>query len=144
MFRLEIIQRPYFPETELLAFHERLQGVKLHCANFTTLLKRYLQHPDLDKMVFYCDPPYAPLSKTAHFTGYAAHKFTLEDQAALAKLAAALMRKEQVCVLVIMTLPLHAKSMITAYSIRSDVSRSISCQGQTRRKVKELIALYHR
>jgi DNA adenine methylase len=31
----------------------------------------------------YCDPPYAPLSRTAHFTGYAKEEFTAEHQRAL-------------------------------------------------------------
>lgn len=137
-------RKPYFPEKELLASYERLQAVKLHCLSFTTLLKRYLQHPDLDKMIFYCDPPYAPLSKTAHFTGYAAHKFTLEDQAKLAELALALMHKGgSVCISNHDTA--FTRAIYNTASIKSlDVTRSISCQGQTRRKVKELLAVYHR
>lgn len=30
--------------------------------------------------LIYCDPPYAPLSATAHFTGYTAHGFGVQDQ----------------------------------------------------------------
>jgi DNA adenine methylase len=95
-------------------------------------------------MVFYCDPPYAPLSKTAHFTGYAAHKFTLEDQAKLAELAAALMNKgASVCISnhdTDFTRAIYENACLNTL----DVTRSISCQGHSRKKVKELIAMYHR
>ena len=37
--------------------------------------------------VIYCDPPYAPLSTTANFTGYAGHSFNLDEQMRLAQLA---------------------------------------------------------
>ena len=37
--------------------------------------------------VVYCDPPYAPLSRSANFTSYAHNTFNLQDQVALAAMA---------------------------------------------------------
>jgi DNA adenine methylase len=41
----------------------------------------------------YFDPPYAPLSRTANFTGYTAHRFGSADQARLQQLVIALARR---------------------------------------------------
>lgn len=135
-------RRPYFPDAEMHAFHQRLQKVKLYCNDFQTLLKRYLKRNDLHKMLFYCDPPYAPLSKTAHFTGYAASRFTLDDQSALAELAQALMQRGATLCISNHDTPFTRKIYNEAQLHRVNVTRSISCKAKSRGKVKELIAVY--
>lgn len=65
----------------LRAVHGALQGVTLLCADFEVCLA--LAEPgDL----VYLDPPYHPLSDTAHFTSYTSSSFCVEDQKRLAHL----------------------------------------------------------
>jgi DNA adenine methylase len=59
----------------LRAASAALQGVNLACATFETVLER-ARPGDL----VYFDPPYAPLSATAHFTAYQAGGFSADDQ----------------------------------------------------------------
>jgi DNA adenine methylase len=93
-------------------------------------------------MVFYCDPPYAPLSKTANFTGYAANKFTLDDQKRLAQLAQALAKKGALVFISNHDTPFTREIYQGATLKPVEVTRSISCQGAGRQKVKEVIACY--
>ena len=63
----------------LRAASEALAGVRLAAADFETALSE-AGPGDL----VYLDPPYQPLSATAHFTAYTAGDFDLEDQRRLA------------------------------------------------------------
>lgn len=65
----------------LRAVHAALQGVTLLCADFDVCLAR-AEPGDL----VYLDPPYHPLSATAHFTSYTSNSFGVEDQKRLAHL----------------------------------------------------------
>ncbi|MCS5712732.1 Dam family site-specific DNA-(adenine-N6)-methyltransferase [Candidatus Berkiella aquae] len=134
-------QAPYFPHEELLISHARLQQVKLHCENFTSFLHNLFEH-DLSQMVIYCDPPYAPLSKTANFTGYAAAKFTLDDQKILAEMARELAKKGAVVLISNHDTPFTRSLYRGAKLKRIEVSRTISCQANKRTKVPELIACF--
>src|SRR5262249_24315534 len=53
----------------------RAPGVKIEFGSFEVVVKR-AKKGDL----LYFDPPYAPLSETANFTGYTAFGFSNEDQ----------------------------------------------------------------
>ncbi len=132
---------PYFPLEELLICHTRLQQVSLHCESFTSFLEN-LQTRDLSQMVIYCDPPYAPLSSTANFTGYAAAKFTLEDQKTLAIMARALAKQGAVILISNHDTPFTRSIYRGAKLKRIEVSRTISCQANKRSKVAELIACF--
>ncbi len=132
---------PYFPQEELMICHARLQQVTLHCENYTAFLNRLLER-DLSQMVIYCDPPYAPLSKTASFTGYAANKFTLEDQQQLATFAKQLAKKGAVVLISNHDTPFTRSIYKGAKLKKIEVSRTISCHGGTRSKVSELIACF--
>jgi DNA adenine methylase len=136
-------QNPYFPQNELEAFSLRAQKVVFSCGSYETLLEKFLQQKQLTNKVFYCDPPYAPLSATANFTGYAAHRFTLDDQTRLSHFATALMKKGATVVISNHDTPFTRKLYKTAQLHCVNVTRSISCQGATRQKVGELIACYH-
>ncbi len=134
--------RPYFPQKELEAFTEHSQKAIFHCQDYTTLLNQFLKSAKLNHMVFYCDPPYAPLTHTANFTGYAQQRFTLEDQKKLAKIAKSLARKGATVIISNHDTPFTREIYRGAKLQQLEVSRTISCQGKTRRKVTEIIACY--
>jgi len=75
-------KRPYFPESELNAFHQKAQRAEFMLADFAQTLNT-TRHGD----VVYCDPPYVPLSSSSNFTSYAAGGFSMEQQQQLADLA---------------------------------------------------------
>lgn len=62
-------------EDNLLAAHGLLQNAEIHCADFA----QCLEHADKQSFV-YLDPPYRPISPTAHFTSYAKDKFDDSEQ----------------------------------------------------------------
>ena len=68
-------KKPYFPTNELHYFHEKAQKATFVCEDFETVMNS-LEQGD----VVYCDPPYVPLSQTAHFTSYSAGKYDLAQQ----------------------------------------------------------------
>lgn len=135
-------RRPYFPEEELHFFHRHAKKVRFFCQDYTALLKNYLRQSSLSQMVFYCDPPYAPLTKTANFTGYAAHRFTLEDQKQLATLAKALAQKGAMVIISNHDTPFTREIYQAAKIQPLKVVRSISCAGASRQKVGEVIACF--
>lgn len=135
-------KRPYFPHEELEAFTARMRHASLSCESYASLLNKYLTKSQLNGLVFYCDPPYAPLSTTANFTGYAAHPFTLEDQKSLATLARALAKKGATVLISNHDTPFTRDIYQGAKLNRLEVTRTISCQGRTRSKVGEIIACF--
>jgi DNA adenine methylase len=68
----------YFDPENLLAVSRALQQAEITCAPFESVLTR-AQAGDW----VYFDPPYMPISETAHFTAYHADGFGLADQAQL-------------------------------------------------------------
>lgn len=128
---------PYFPKKELYIFAEKAQRAVFTCESYSKTFRRTRKNN-----VIYCDPPYAPISKTAYFTQYAGNGFTQHDQKALAKCA------ERACARGIPVLiSNHDTSDTRSYYQRAEiselrVSRSISQKGNSRKKVKELFALY--
>jgi DNA adenine methylase len=92
--------------------------------------------------VIYCDPPYVPLSNTANFTQYHKDRFGVEQQLKLAK-QAELLAEKGIPVLISnhatdFTLQVYAKAQCNIIS----VPRLISCKGQSRNPVEEILALY--
>lgn len=131
---------PYFPEKELIFFCQRAQNVNFFCEDYVTFIDRF--QSNLKQSAFYCDPPYAPLSKTANFTGYAAHRFTLADQKKLAHLASHLKKKGAIVLISNHDTPFTRKIYHEASLSLLKVRRTISCQGNQRNQVGELIACY--
>jgi DNA adenine methylase len=76
-----------YNRTNLLAASAALQGVELAAQHFRATLAE-AQRGDF----MYIDPPYVPVSATAHFTSYTREDFSLDDQQELAGLAAQAMR----------------------------------------------------
>lgn len=129
---------PYFPKKELYFFAEKAQKATFTCESYENSFKRARKNN-----VIYCDPPYAPISKTANFTQYAGNGFSLADQQKLAKLAFKTSQQKQVPVLISnhdteLTREFYHQAAISELQ----VSRSISQKGHKRKKVSELMALY--
>lgn len=129
--------RPYFPFREMHYFLSN----KAHCQ---------LMHADFRKTfamsqpgdVIYCDPPYVPLSKTAHFSAYTGTKFSMNDQQALAELASESCKKN-ITVLISNHDTLETRALYEQAKIISfPVGRFISCSAAGRKSVQELIAVF--
>lgn len=130
--------KPYLPETEMASFAERLSEAAIEVTDFRSVLAAAKKGDFV-----YCDPPYAPLSTTANFSAYSAGGFSADDHQDLANLAFEASRRGA-CVAVSnhdtsFTRQLyHAADGITELM----VARTISCDGASRQKVSELIAVY--
>ncbi|NNE39215.1 MAG: Dam family site-specific DNA-(adenine-N6)-methyltransferase [Gammaproteobacteria bacterium] len=73
---------PYFPEKEMKKFCNAAKKAEFINQNFKECLGNATRGD-----IVYCDPPYAPLSKTANFTDYHSDGFNWEDQLELAEIA---------------------------------------------------------
>ena len=87
----------------------------------------------------YFDPPYIPLSATASFSNYAKEGFSEKDQRELAKVIATLTKKGVYVVLSNSDTKLSREIFGDLNLFSVPVGRSISANGATRAKVKELI-----
>ncbi|EKE80874.1 Dam family site-specific DNA-(adenine-N6)-methyltransferase [Idiomarina xiamenensis] len=130
--------KPYFPQAELEFFAEKAKRATFICSSFESVFRRARSGN-----VIYCDPPYAPLTKTANFTGYATGGFSLAHQHELARRAVHTALKRKIPVLISnhdtdLTRLLYQQAQITSLS----VARSISQKGDARHRVAELLALY--
>lgn len=94
--------------------------------------------------VVYCDPPYVPLSLTAHLTDYSAGGLGWNEQVLLAETAARLARRGVRVVISNHDTPairtLYRKH--GAYFRKFRVQRTISCKAGQRDKVGELLAVF--
>lgn len=132
-------KKPYFPENELLLFAEKAQRATFVCQGYR---ESFAQAASGD--VFYCDPPYVPLSKTASFTSYAGNGFGLDEQADLANAAEEVLAVPDVAVLLSNHDTIWTRKIYEhADKIKKiKVARTISQKGNGRKKVDELLALY--
>jgi DNA adenine methylase len=133
-------KQPYFPEKELNFFAEKSQSATFTCDSFEKTFARARKGT-----VIYCDPPYAPISKTAMFNAYAKGGFTLDSQIKLALLAQKAGHHRKIPVLISnhdtdFTRQIYQDADLTELQ----VSRFISQNGSNRKKVGELLALYTR
>lgn len=131
-------KQPYFPEQELLYFSEKSQKATFTCLPFEKVFSKARKGT-----VIYCDPPYAPISKTAMFNSYAKGGFTLDCQVQLAAIASRTGIQRQIPVLIsnhdtAFTRQIYQDAELTELK----VSRFISQNGNNRSKVAELLALY--
>lgn len=129
--------KPYFPQEEMLYCYQRLKKATIKHADFRLTMKLARKGD-----VCYCDPPYAPLSKTARFTQYLPKVFDEQEQLALVDMAWQLVNRG-----VPVLISNHDTSFIrTAYQgaaiIPLQVRRYISCQGWRRNHAPEILALF--
>jgi len=131
-------KRPYFPAKEMLAFHHKAQRAEFIHSDFRRAMEA-AQPGD----VVYCDPPYVPLSASANFTTYSAGGFDLEDQQALADLAAELAERGVPVLISNHNTAFTRKVYGAAARITNfTVQRYISCIGGKRQKARELLASF--
>ncbi len=130
---------PYFPEKEMQHFFHAAGKAEFIHAKFSDTLNR-VQDGD----IVYCDPPYTPLSNTAHFTDYFAGGFSWEDQIELTQWASTLVKRGiQVVISNHNTKPtrdlyLGAGARMKKFKVR----RTISCDAENRDMVSELLAVF--
>lgn len=131
--------RPYFPEEELAFFAEKSQKATFVCKDFVSIFKEIAGDDTV-----YCDPPYIPLSKTSYFTSYASGGFTIEQQQLLAQLAHDVSLNKGANVLLSNHATEWTKEAYNQACITKivPVGRAISQNGQNRRSVEEILALY--
>lgn len=132
-------KNPYFPENELHAFREKLKKATFKCQDFRKTMSQAKQGD-----IVYCDPPYVALSKTSNFTTYTKGGFTEKDQQDLVFMAEKLRGKGIKVIISNHNTTQSQELYKTANIIESfDVQRYISCVGEKREKVNELLAVYH-
>ncbi|MCH9717860.1 MAG: Dam family site-specific DNA-(adenine-N6)-methyltransferase [Gammaproteobacteria bacterium] len=129
--------KPYFPQKELEIFYQKSQSAEFITADF----KQTFSHTQPGDVI-YCDPPYAPLSKTSDFTAYTRGKFGEADQINLAQLAKDTAQKGTSVIIsnhdTPFTRDLYHGANITSFPVR----RNISCKSSRRLFVRELIATF--
>jgi len=131
-------RRPYFPEAEMRAFHDKARRAEFRVQSFETTLEQTCTGD-----VVYCDPPYVPLSLSASFTAYSRGGFDLEQQHLLARLAAKTATRGIPVLISNHDTPFTRKAYAAARSLdRFSVHRSISCNISRRRAAGELLALF--
>ncbi len=129
--------KPYFPKEEMLYFVRRSQKAAFVCRDFRKIMTE-VKPGD----VVYCDPPYVPLSSTANFTEYSSGGFGLQEQKKLAELAGKLAGKGVPVLLsnhdTEFVRQIYQGAQLTSFKVR----RFISCNGDSRNKAAELLALF--
>lgn len=121
-----------------MVFAEKSQRATFTCLPFEKVFSRARKGN-----VIYCDPPYAPISKTAAFTSYAAKAFGMEAQTMLAHLAIRASVKRGIPVLISNhDLPSMRDLYRQAHVSSLSVKRSISQNGALRKPVAELLAFF--
>jgi DNA adenine methylase len=132
--------KPYFPEAELNICVDKVQNFRIHHKDF-----RYIFDMAEPGDVFYCDPPYLPLSQSSNFDSYAVGGFGLKEQLDLAELAAAAAKKGATVVISNhynwYSKELY-KEMYGARIYKTSVSRTISSKTDNRKAVEEIIAIF--
>ena len=129
---------PRFPRHEMLAFHAVLQRCIILHADFRDVLAQ----AGAGDFV-YCDPPYVPVSATAHFTAYAKAGFGPQDQRDLAACCREARLRGAVVVLSNHDTP-ETRLLYADADERREllVARRISCDGANRNKARELLVVY--
>ncbi len=131
-------KKPYFPERELKHMSEKLQSAHLMQGDFSIAFEQ-AQKGD----VIYCDPPYTPLTLTAHFTAYAGNSFSHQEQLRLVECAKNAQTKGITTVISNHDIAITRELYADASRIKGlKVHRSISRQAEGRVKVRELLAIY--
>ncbi|MEZ0323832.1 MAG: Dam family site-specific DNA-(adenine-N6)-methyltransferase [Hydrogenothermaceae bacterium] len=131
--------KPYFPQEEMEYFLKKVERAEVQ---FTAKDFRDILLECKTKDVVYCDPPYVPLSKSSNFSSYYTNGFSMKDHIDLLNLANKLAEKG-IPVLIsnhntVWTLTSYSNAKL--YNI--EVRRTISCNGNNRNKVKELLAVF--
>ena len=129
---------PYFPEKEMLVFHEKAQNADFVISGFESVI----QSAKIGDVI-YCDPPYVPLSASANFTSYSTGGFNMEEQQQLADLANETSGRGIPILISNHNTSFTRKAYGNANKItKFHVQRFISCNGKKRGTAGELLALF--
>jgi DNA adenine methylase len=129
--------KPYFPKPELLAFAKKSSRARFKVADFRVT---FLDARPGD--VYYCDPPYVPLTSTANFTSYSRGGFSSADQRRLAELARTAASTGVPVLLSNHDTPFVRELYADAEIREFLVQRFISAKTEERGRAPELLALY--
>tara|TARA_B110000908_G_C10144847_1_gene398546 strand:+ start:97 stop:903 length:807 start_codon:yes stop_codon:yes gene_type:complete len=130
--------KPYFPEKELLFFYEKTKNAEFVVSDFKKTMRQATSGD-----VIYCDPPYVPLSASASFTAYTQKGFGEKQQQALVSLAETIVNKNITIIISNHDTELTREYYKNASLIQSfPVKRVLSCKGNKRKPVEELLAIY--
>lgn len=130
-------KRVFFPNTALEQFLQKEAHAEFHHADFRETFRQAKKGD-----IIYCDPPYVPVN--AQDKGFNYHKdgFNLDDQSDLATLALETAQKGVPVIIsnhdTSITRDLYAQASISSFP----VTRVISCIGNKRKPVHELIAVF--
>ena len=130
-------RRPYFPLEEMRHFYACSQRATFRCVDFAEVMGQAKRGT-----VIYADPPYVPLSATSSFTSYSSDGFGVDDQNRLGEVAEQTAAKGVPVLISNHDTPFTRKIYARARLIHFQVQRSISCRGEARNKVDELLALF--
>lgn len=125
----------YFPRKELIRFYNKAQS----CLFVNCDFEETLQVVDKDSVV-YCDPPYSQINKNS-FVNYSGVGFNEEDHKRLVKFAEA----SDCMFLISNSCTEYTKGLYKNADeiIEADISRHISANSGSRKKAKELLAIYY-
>jgi DNA adenine methylase len=132
-------RNPYFPEKEMEHFLEKCQNSKVE---FLVQDFRQTMMMAREGDAVYCDPPYVPLSPTANFTDYSPEGFGIREQEELARLAKYLKQNKITVIISNHDTEFTSREYGEARIIRFPVRRYISCDGENRNLVPELLAVF--
>lgn len=130
--------KPYFPKKEMLFFKKKFSNATFKIQDFRQTMQQ-AQKGD----IVYCDPPYSPISQTTNFTTYTKNGFSIKDQQDLMHWAEKL-RTNDIKVIISNHDTQDTRELYKTANIIDEfkVQRYISCTGEKRQKVGELIAVY--
>lgn len=123
----------------------RQKFIEVDCRPFSAEHTQPFRHLIFTHYDFiYCDPPYAPLSKTANFTSYTKDGFTLEDHEALAEQAKRWSQRGSKVMISNSDTP-EVREIFKDFHIDTIYApRSINCKGDKRGRVTELVIRSYR
>jgi len=131
------IKRAYFPRKEMLYFHKKSTE-----ATFTRCDFRETFKVATSEDLIYCDPPYSPRSQSSNFSSYTDIEFGEKEHIELALLALEHTKKGGVVLI-----SNHDTEFTRHHYQRSEiksfpVQRFISCKGNHRLQVQEILAIF--
>lgn len=129
---------PKFPEIELLEFYKKSIKAEFIVSDFSETMSLAISGD-----VIYCDPPYSQLIQKSNFTAYTKESFGESDHFKLRYKAIELSNRNIPVVISNHDTDFTRELYKDASKIVSfEVSRNLSCKGDERKKVKELVAIY--
>ena len=126
-----------FPEKEMNEAIAVLSKFVIKCGDFRLIFDEVTEGD-----VVYCDPPYLPLSPSASFSAYAKGGFNLKDHEDLANCAIKASQKGVTVIISNHWTPDSERLYANAEINLLNVNRVISCKGDNRKPVKEVIAVF--